>query len=156
MILVFISVPQLVTKDVCYTAGERLIVWFSHLQASLICVDNQVQVALNSVQLIFTGPKSVLGKTQATVARLLQYMRCLRNIFSPFICKENHHYVQCPGTFEYQPVILAMPRFTDAKPKGQLYTVQAYCFKHNWGSHFSYVGHAVLMMPKAVLHTVAF
>lgn len=83
-------------------------------------------------------------------------MRWLRNIFSLFISKDNHFYVQCLGTFEYQPAVLAMPTFTDTKPKDQLYTVKAYWFKHNWGLHFTYVGHAILIMAEAVLHKVAF
>lgn len=160
MILVlFINVPQLVTDTVYYTVGERIIVWFSRSQASFkqayCVVDNQVQVALNSVQLICIGPKSVLGEAYATVCCNWLLLR-LRNIFSLFISKDNHFYVQCLGTFEYKPVVLAIPSFTDTKPKDRLYTVKAYCFKHNWGLHFSYVGRAILIMAKAVLHTVAF
>lgn len=65
-LVLFINAPWLLTEYVCYTAGERIQIWFSRSQASFkwaySVVDSQVQVALNSVQMIFTGPKSVLGK----------------------------------------------------------------------------------------------
>lgn len=66
-LVLFINAPWLLTEYVYYTAGERIKIWFSRSQASFKQVysvfDSQVQVALNSVQLIVTGPKSVLGKT---------------------------------------------------------------------------------------------
>lgn len=67
ILVLFVNVPRLVTEYVYYTAGERMIVWFSRSQASFkeaySVVDNQVQEALNSVQLIFIGPRSVPGET---------------------------------------------------------------------------------------------
>lgn len=90
---------------------KRITVWFRRRQASFkeaySVVDNQVQVALNPVELIFIGPKSVLGKIYTTVCRLLQYTGWLRNIFSLFISKDNFFYTWCLGTFEDQPAVLA-------------------------------------------------
>lgn len=60
-LVLFINAPWLLTEYAYYTAREIIKILFSRSQASFkqaySVFDSQVQVAMNSVQLIFRGPK---------------------------------------------------------------------------------------------------